>query len=402
MSSNSCNIQEYNITYKKPEVLEESVPTDTHNNCFACLFKKTKKRSQSVDSTIASNGFAEKIETHILRDRHVNKNLSQCVKVGRLSLIGDESIYPVLRAILDSFLTENDRTLFKHGIIKLVLEKIRFIICKMIELGLPYHDAHSHVRADRILEFKHPDDLESWYSSIGSDVMDLWTDANVPIIMNIFVDIFNVNTKYLMYLIPKLVQRQYVVTADDCIQYNFSLFGDKIYYEDEQRWVFHIVEITPEKISNYVKFLSEYFAAIDSIPTNVEEIIYCIDVKKFMSNLMVQNQLTNFFSFHLAQLDMLMNCANVYAINLIPVIKKIAFMNLEHLDKVRFENFGPDFYVVNKETLKRLIDEYLSTTSLKKNKMNLEFVFENSDTLGQHIVKLAVFRLNLKNAGFIY
>jgi len=77
-------------------------------------------------------------------------------------------------------------------------------------------------------------------------------------------------------------------------------------------------------------------------------------------------------------------------------------MNLEQLENVRFENFGPDYYVVTKDTLKHLIEEYLLTSvQSKKHKTNFEFIFENSETLGQQIIKFAVFRLNLKNAGFI-
>jgi len=52
--------------------------------------------------------------------------------------------------------------------------------------------------------------------------------------------------------------------------------------------------------------------------------------------------------------------------------------------------------------LKRLIEEYLLTSiQSKKHKTNLEFIFENSEALGQQIIKIAIFRLNLKNAGFI-
>jgi len=77
-------------------------------------------------------------------------------------------------------------------------------------------------------------------------------------------------------------------------------------------------------------------------------------------------------------------------------------MNLEQLENVHFEHFGPDFYVVTKDSLKRLIEEYLLTSiQSKKHKTNLEFIFENSEALGQQIIKIAIFRLNLKNAGFI-
>jgi len=394
-------VQEFHKMYKHPELVystEESIPD---GDCFTCLFKKHRKRGNTVDApAIISNGLAEKLEMHFLRDRRIRKDINSFTKVGRMTLIGDQSIYPIMQNLLDSILSENDRLLLKLGIVKLVLEKIKFLICKMIELNLPFRNTRSSIRADRILEFIFYNDLESWYNNIGTEVSELWTDPAILESADRFPNIFNACCKFLMYLIPKLVNREYIPTSEDYIKYNFYLFENKIYFEDDQRWIFDLVEICPEHIVNYTKFLTEYVGGIDSLPTNIEEIIYCIDIKKFNTNCLVQGHLTNFFSFHLSQLDLLTHCANVHSPT--HVIKKIAFMNLEQLENVRFENFGPDYYVVTKDTLKHLIEEYLLTSvQSKKHKTNFEFIFENSETLGQQIIKFAVFRLNLKNAGFI-
>jgi len=327
-----------------------------------------------------------------------------CIKVGRLSLVGDECINTVLLAMLDSILNENDRGLLKLGIIKLILEKTKFFICKMIEASQPFHNLRNNARSDRVLEYKFYDNLSDfWYNGIGTDILELWADRDILNITEKFPNAYNAHIKFLTCLIPKLVMREYIPTTEDYVQYNLSLFEDKIYYEDEQRWIFHVVEVLPEN-HHYTKFLAEYITSVDSLTTSIEEIIYCVDVKKFNKNLLVQNQLTNFFSFHLSQLEILMHCSNLlHTPSPSSVVKKIAFMNLENLDTVRFEHFGPDFYIVNKEILKRLVEEYLLTSAQsKKSKTNLEFIYENSEMLGQQIMKLAVFRLNLKNAGFIH
>jgi hypothetical protein len=399
----ACEVQEFHKMYKQPEIvysLEESSPD---GDCFTCLFKKNRKRRNTVDAPpIISNGFGDKLEMHFFRDRKINRNINTDNKVGRMSLIGDECIYPIMQNLLDSILDENDRILLKHGIVKLILEKIKFLVCKMIELNVQFHNTRSTIRADRILEFIFYDDLEPWYNHIGTEVAELWTDKALLETIERFPNIFNACCKFLMYLIPKLVHREYIPTAEDYIKYNFYLFENKIYYEDEQRWVFDLVEICPERIVNYTKFLAEYVSGIDSLPTNSEEIIYCIDIKKFMTNCFTQGHLTNFFSFHLSQLDLLTHCANIHSSGSTHIIKKIAFMNLGQLENVHFEHFGPDFYVVTKDTLKRLIEEYLLTSvQSKKHKTNLEYIFEDSETLGQQIIKIAIFRLNLKNAGFI-
>jgi len=399
----ACEVQEFHKMYKLPEIVYSSEESGPDGDCFACIFKKNRKRRNTVDApTIISNGFAEKLEMHFLRDRNIHKNINISNKVGRMSLIGDESIYPIMQNLLDSILNENDRLLLKHGIVKLVIEKIKFLLCKMIELNLQFRNTHSSIRADRVLEFIFYGDLEPWYNNIGIEISELWTDIALLETVERFPNIFNACCKFLMYLIPKLVQRDYIPTAEDYIKYNFYLFENKIYYEDDQRWVFDLLEICPERIVNYTKFLTEYVGGIDSLPTNIEEIIYCIDIKKFMTNCFSQGHLTNFFSFHLSQLDLLTHCTNIPSSGPTHIVKKIAFMNLEQLENVHFEHFGPDFYVVTKDTLKRLIEEYLLTSiQSKKHKTNLEFIFENSEALGQQIIKIAIFRLNLKNAGFI-